>query len=287
MADPYQNALTAAQFGDFEFDVIDAQDSFTRSIRVVEYQGVDGAQLVDQGRQPRTTTVVASFATEDQVERFRLFRELNDGTARLFAHPVLGAYRARITELTARVTTGEGRAIVASVTFTEDNVEDDELVIDDPVDVSSGQSAVTTLAERAAELLESSQVPPETTTAVSSAAESVRGWTDTAVTDADVNAQAAALLSGLDAGLRVLELNAQIESIDAHIALLRLRESIVQTAGMRARPTPTRNLRRAGRTPALTVAIEEGEAETYALKILDLNPGQSALGLVGTFEVPA
>ena len=98
MAHPWESAQETAKFGDIEFDIIEATSAYPRAIRVVEYDGVDGGQLVDQGARPRTTQVQAVFAGADQIEHFQQLRKHNDGRPHLFVHPVLGIYEARITD---------------------------------------------------------------------------------------------------------------------------------------------------------------------------------------------
>ncbi|MEM9488102.1 MAG: DNA circularization N-terminal domain-containing protein [Myxococcota bacterium] len=286
---PWQSGTDTAQFGDVAFDVVDTSGDRTRAIRVVEYDGVDGGQLVDQGGRLRVTQVRAIFAGADQIEQFQKLAKLNDGKPRLFVHPLLGAYEARITGFRPSVSAAEVVVSVA-IEFTEEGAAEDELVIDEPLDVGSGLSAVTVRAEEASAALAMLELEDGAFSAARQAAAGAPGmvsaWREDSAAAAEVQAQVTAQVEAIDAGLRALEARSDVEAIDAHRSLLRLRMALMATADQLAPARATTVIRVARDTPALALAADFGEFEGFAAAVLELNPESSALALSGLVEVP-
>lgn len=96
----WDNNLQTAKYRGMEFHVQRINDELARRIAEYKFPYVDGADLEDRGREPRTTTLTAVFHGPDYVTDLGQFMQLVDSTkSGTFRHPLLGTWQAKVRRI--------------------------------------------------------------------------------------------------------------------------------------------------------------------------------------------
>src|SRR3990172_4470679 len=88
--------LLEASYGGIRIDLLETDNDETRALARHTFVRRDGARLEDGGNEPfvcRAQLVFTRTGPNDNPhERFAFFRELKDGQAHVFVHPIRGRY---------------------------------------------------------------------------------------------------------------------------------------------------------------------------------------------------
>jgi prophage DNA circulation protein len=96
----WKDQLQQAEFAGVAFDVQRISDELARRVAQYKYPYVDGADLEDRGREPRTTTLTAVFLGpeyESDLGEFMLAIDTEDSGT--FKHPILGQWKAKVRRI--------------------------------------------------------------------------------------------------------------------------------------------------------------------------------------------
>lgn len=227
-----------ASFGGVELLVAELDTETGRDIAVKQPSRGNGATLQDRGAKLLRATATILFIDEpgkdSYTSRFDYFRTLfmREDNADIFSHSLLGAYRARIGDVTVRVNADEEMITVTCTLLAEDEPQS---VFNLGAGVSSdaGFDAVNVAAGLADTALDGMVFPggiadvdfntPSDLTAA--CVTTVSGWADTDPDDLDTNAVTSALatLSGqLNSAVNALNLTTDLSRWPAYRALINL-----------------------------------------------------------------
>jgi prophage DNA circulation protein len=92
--------LELAEYGGVEFHVQRVSDEIARRLAQYKYPYVDGGDLEDRGREPRTTSLTAVFQGPNYItELGRFLRVVDTDDSETFRHPLLGTWTAKVRRL--------------------------------------------------------------------------------------------------------------------------------------------------------------------------------------------
>lgn len=201
------------------------------SRRIVLHDPSSGDEhpIDDQGLEARVTTCTLLFdemegATEEPMERFDRFRAMVEaGDERIFAHPLVGSYLAKVGRFEHEV--DEDSNLTAEVEFIPVSKPPPVVLLDAGLSAPAGVDGVGAAADVADAELEAVGLSTDVT---ASARDAVETWDDPdSGTIRRILVDVARLTNQIDTAVDDLELATSLDHWPAWKALLLLRDSIV------------------------------------------------------------
>lgn len=222
------NVWFTALFGGIPILISEIETKSGRDIAVQSPSRGDQHTLQDRGRKLLDSHVTVLFidqpGLDPYLDRFDAFRAAAlSGGAAVFSHPILGSYRARISDFDFKASADAGQVDVSCTILGED---EPQLVFPINAGVSSGAGLeAVTVAAGATDTALAALTPPLTTPITATAIAAATTWdqTEPELLDSQTVFSAyATLLSNINTAVEVLELTTDLSRWSAYRAFIGL-----------------------------------------------------------------
>lgn len=242
MSDEWSRRVHRASYHLFPLHVLGTRDDLSRSLVEHKYTRRDGANIEDQGGEPRRVTLDLIFADGlyggESVAAYHAFMViLQDGEAHTLIHPLTGAFTARPGQISADTQAEERGVIRMSVEFLEHSTDQSIFELREGSPAAAGVEEVRSAgAELDAALAELGQA----STAGADALAVVERWStsDELLTRRDLDVQLTRTASAIDQEISRLEVATDISTYPTLVALQRLLDSVRRAAEAILATTP-------------------------------------------------
>lgn len=215
----------AASYGGIDLLIAEISTEGGRDITVHSPSRGNYHALQDRGEKHEISNATIRFVDQPSVklgyvERFKGFRDLvRPGGTSVFTHPILGAYRAQISNMSHRLV-AEDRSIEVTCTILPEEEAQQVFPVGSGVSSSVGLEAVTAAADNVTEKLS----PPGLTSPLPADAIAIASaWADTDELDAAaVNGAVATFAGRISGAVETFELTKDLSRWEAYRALILL-----------------------------------------------------------------